>query len=46
MLPALILSPGLIALGISTALVVGVASGILPGIGAMRMRVVNALRRV
>lgn len=46
MLPALILSPGLIALGLSTALIVGVASGIIPGIGAMRMRVVNALRRV
>ena len=46
MLPALILSPALISFGLLTALIVGVASGILPGIGAMRMRVVNALRRV
>jgi putative ABC transport system permease protein len=46
MLPNLILSPGLLAFGLLTALVVGIASGILPGIGAMRMRVVNALRRV
>jgi putative ABC transport system permease protein len=46
MLPALILSPSLIALGLLTALIVGVVSGILPGIGAMRMRVVSALRRV
>jgi putative ABC transport system permease protein len=46
MLPNLILSPGLLAFGLFTALVVGIASGILPGIGAMRMRVVNALRRV
>ncbi|HET9406697.1 MAG TPA: FtsX-like permease family protein [Candidatus Sulfotelmatobacter sp.] len=46
MLPVLILSPNMVASGLFTALVVGVASGILPGIGAMRMRVVNALRRV
>ncbi|MGA2003658.1 MAG: FtsX-like permease family protein [Terriglobales bacterium] len=46
MLPNLILSPKLLAFGLFTALVVGIASGILPGIGAMRMRVVNALRRV
>jgi putative ABC transport system permease protein len=46
MLPNLILSPKLLAFGLFTAVVVGIASGILPGIGAMRMRVVNALRRV
>lgn len=46
MLPALILSPALIAFGLLTSLIVGVASGILPGVGAMRMSVVNALRRV
>ncbi len=46
MLPNLILSPALLAVGLLTALVVGIASGILPGIGAMRLRVVNALRRV
>ena len=46
MLPALILSPGILLTGFATALVVGFASGLLPGLGAMRMRVVNALRRV
>jgi len=32
--------------GVIAALMVGFASGILPAYGAMRMRVVNALRRV
>ena len=46
LLPPLFLSKPLLAFGLVFALVVGVASGLLPGIGAMRMRVVNALRRV
>jgi len=46
LLPALILSPAILSLGLATALLVGVVSGLLPGIGAMRMRVVDALRRV
>src|SRR5262249_41243979 len=46
LLPTLILSPGILSIGLGTALLVGVVSGLLPGIGAMRMRVVNALRRV
>ena len=46
MLPNLVLAPSILAQGLFTALVVGVISGLLPGIGAMRMRVVNALRRV
>ena len=46
MLPSLVLSPVLLVFGLFTALAVGIASGILPGIGAMRMRVVNALRKV
>ncbi len=45
MLPNLVLSPSLLVFGLFTALIVGFASGILPGIGAMRMRVVNALRK-
>jgi hypothetical protein len=45
LLPPLLLSKSLLALGVSFALFVGAASGLLPGIGAMRMRVVNALRR-
>jgi putative ABC transport system permease protein len=32
--------------GLGAALLVGVASGILPAVGAMRLRVANALRRV
>jgi putative ABC transport system permease protein len=46
MLPQLVLQPSILVLGLMTALAVGIASGILPGMGAMRMRVVNALRRV
>jgi putative ABC transport system permease protein len=46
LLPPLILSKSLLTLGLGFAILVGVASGLLPGIGAMRMRVVNALRRV
>lgn len=46
MLPVLILSPGILLIGFLAAIIVGFASGLLPGLGAMRMRVVNALRRV
>jgi len=46
LLPPLILSKTLLTLGLGFAVIVGIASGLLPGIGAMRMRVVNALRRV
>src|ERR1700728_2795552 len=46
LLATLVLSPEILSLGLLTALVVGIVSGLLPGIGAMRMRVVNALRRV
>jgi putative ABC transport system permease protein len=46
MLPTLVLSPGILLLGLAAAVAVGLVSGLLPGIGAMRMRVVNALRRV
>jgi len=46
MLPNLVLPGSVLALGLVVALAVGVISGLLPGIGAMRMRVVNALRRV
>ncbi len=46
LLPALVLSPAILSLGLGVALIVGAVSGLLPGIGAMRMRVVNALRRV
>lgn len=46
MLPTLILDPSILILGLAAALAVGIASGILPGLGAMRMRVVEAFRRV
>jgi len=46
LLPNLILSKTILALGLGCALVVGVVSGVLPGIGAMRLRVVEAFRRV
>ena len=46
MLPQLVLEPSILVVGLFAALAVGIASGILPGLGAMRMRVVNALRRV
>jgi putative ABC transport system permease protein len=46
LLPALVLSPAILSLGLLVAVLVGAISGLLPGIGAMRMRVVNALRRV
>jgi len=46
LLPELVLSPAILSLGLAAALLIGAAGGILPGVGAMRMRVVNALRRV
>src|SRR5215472_8433630 len=46
MLPPLLLSSSLLGLGLVFAAFVGFASGLLPGIGAMRLRVVDALRRV
>ena len=46
LLPNIVLSPKMLLFGLGVALLVGILSGLLPGIGAMRMRVVNALRRV
>lgn len=46
LLPNLVLSPVILALGLVLAIFVGLVSGMLPGFMAMRMRVVNALRRV
>ena len=46
LVPVLFLSPGILLLGFGTALLVGFISGLLPGLGAMHLRVVNALRRV
>lgn len=46
LLPPLLLSKSLLMFGLFFALFVGAVSGLLPGISAMRLRVVNALRRV
>lgn len=46
LLPTLIISSSVLVLGLISAVVVGGISGILPGIGALRLRVVDALRRV
>jgi putative ABC transport system permease protein len=45
-LPYFYLPPLAIANGVGMALLVGVAGGILPAISAMRLRVVDAIRRV
>ena len=46
LLPPLLITTRTMVVGVVAALAVGVASAILPGLGAMRMRVVDALRRV
>jgi putative ABC transport system permease protein len=46
MLPYFYLAPAAIMLGLLAALAVGIAAGILPAWSAMRLRVVDALRRV
>ena len=46
LLPTLILVPSTLVSGLVVAVIVGFASGLLPGVGAMRLRIVNALRRV
>jgi putative ABC transport system permease protein len=46
LLPSIVLKPSMLLEGAILAVIVGLASGLLPGLGAMRLRVVNALRRV
>jgi putative ABC transport system permease protein len=46
LLPPLLVTAKTLVYGVIAAVAVGFASGILPAWGAMRMRVVNALRRV
>ena len=45
-LPYFYLPPLAIVSGVGTALIVGVVAGILPAVSAMRLRVVDAIRRV
>ncbi len=46
LLPSIVLAPSMLFSGFAAAILVGILSGLLPGLGAMRLRVVNALRRV
>ncbi|MFB3819552.1 MAG: ABC transporter permease [Candidatus Methylomirabilales bacterium] len=46
LLPFFYLAPGAMAAGLALALAVGLLAGILPSLAAMRLRVVEALRRV
>ena len=46
LLSGLVLSPQILLFGLFLALLVGFLSGLIPGIIAMRMRIVAALRRV
>jgi len=46
LLPFFYLSPGAMLAGLGLALLVGFLAGILPALAAMRLRVVDALRRV
>jgi putative ABC transport system permease protein len=45
MLPVFIFSDGSLALGAGLALALGLLAGALPAVGAMRLRIVDALRR-
>lgn len=46
MFPNLRISPQVILSGLAAAVLVGIVSGLLPGLGAMHLRIVNGLRRV
>jgi putative ABC transport system permease protein len=46
LLPSIVLAPKMLVYGLVLALFTGFLSGILPALGAMHLRVVNALRRV
>ena len=46
LLPFFFLPAGAMITGIALALAVGTASGLLPALGAMRLRIVDAIRRV
>jgi ABC-type lipoprotein release transport system permease subunit len=46
LLPSIVLEPSMLVSGLVLAIIVGFASGVIPGVSAMRLRVVNALRRV
>jgi putative ABC transport system permease protein len=45
-LAVMVLPPASLMLGVACALLIGIVAGLLPALGAMRLRVVDALRRV
>ena len=46
MLQNFYLAPRFIALGLALTIAAGAAAGVLPAVGAMRLKIVDALRRV
>jgi putative ABC transport system permease protein len=46
LLPSIVLAPKMLAFGLVVAIFTGFLSGFLPGMNAMHLRIVNALRRV
>ena len=46
LLPSIILAPPMLVFGLVVAVFTGILSGLLPGLSAMHLRIVNALRRV
>jgi putative ABC transport system permease protein len=46
MLPSIVLAPKMLVFGLLVAIFTGFLSGFLPGMSAMHLRIVNALRRV
>jgi putative ABC transport system permease protein len=46
MLPGIVLDPWMLFFGLLVAILTGILSGFLPGLNAMHLRIVNALRRV
>jgi putative ABC transport system permease protein len=46
LLPSIVLAPSMLVFGLLVAIVTGFLSGFLPGLSAMHLRIVNALRRV
>lgn len=46
LLPSIVLAPKMLLFGLLVAVFTGFLSGFLPGMSAMHLRIVNALRRV
>jgi putative ABC transport system permease protein len=46
LLPNIVLAPKMLIFGLVVAIITGILSGFLPGMNAMHLRIVNALRRV